>query len=175
MTDGDNSKAKRRGRGGSLRRSEPTTADTSGPTPGLASEGAGRPTCPAPSKKGAGRAKISIELSKAQIDQVVRDAGRGGTMSVLLSAISAPDWALAFDPEHWPPPQMEDRRLSRSLLLGLFVLSCFTVAGKDLGIADVAKMLRMETSTTHRYITTLLAVGLLKQDPSTRRYRLASA
>jgi hypothetical protein len=173
MTDANTSKAKRRGRSGSPRRSEPTTADVSGSAPGLASEGAGHPTRPAPSKKGSGRAKISIELSKAQIDRLVRDAGRGGTMSVLLSAISAPDWALAFDPERWPPPQMEDRRLSRSLLVGLFVLSCLTVARKDLGIGDVAKMLRMETSTTHRYITTLLAVGLLEQDPSTRRYRLA--
>jgi DNA-binding IclR family transcriptional regulator len=30
----------------------------------------------------------------------------------------------------------------------------------------------MNTSTTHRYVTTLLAVGLLERDPSTRKYRL---
>jgi hypothetical protein len=98
---------------------------------------------------------------------------QGGTMSVLLSAISAPDWALAYDRERWPPAQLGDRRFSRSLLLGLMVLSCFVAADGELGVAEVAEMLRMENSTTHRYMTTLLAVGLLEQDPSSRRYRLA--
>jgi DNA-binding IclR family transcriptional regulator len=31
----------------------------------------------------------------------------------------------------------------------------------------------MSPSTTHRYISTLLAVGLLEQDPRSRRYQLA--
>jgi DNA-binding IclR family transcriptional regulator len=30
----------------------------------------------------------------------------------------------------------------------------------------------MSPSTTHRYMTTLLAVGLLEQDARSRRYRL---
>jgi DNA-binding IclR family transcriptional regulator len=33
----------------------------------------------------------------------------------------------------------------------------------------------MSPSTTHRYMTTLLAVGLLEQDPRTRRYRVPAA
>jgi predicted transcriptional regulator len=119
--------------------------------------------------------KILIELSKAQVDQVVRNAGQGGTMSVLLSALRDPDWTLAFDSDDWAyPAQMEDRRLSRSLLSGLLVLSCFSLDGEDLGIAELARMLNMNTSTTHRYVTTLLAVGLLERDSSSRRYRLAS-
>ncbi|HEY3946164.1 MAG TPA: helix-turn-helix domain-containing protein [Solirubrobacteraceae bacterium] len=65
--------------------------------------------------------------------------------------------------------------MSRSFLLGLMVLSCFAVAEMDLGVVAVAGMLRMEPSTTHRYMKTLLVVGLLEQDPSTRRYRLAGA
>lgn len=116
-----------------------------------------------------------IELSKAQVDQVVRDAGQGGTMSVLLSALRDPDWTLALDSDDWAyPAQMEDRRLSRSLLSGLLVLSCFSLDGEDLGIAELARMLNMNTSTTHRYVTTLLAVGLLERDSSSRRYRLAA-
>jgi hypothetical protein len=119
--------------------------------------------------------KILIELSKAQVDQVVRNAGQGGTMSVLLSALRDPDWTLAFDSDDWAyPAQMEDRRLSRSLLSGLLVLSCFSLDGEDLGIAELARMLNMNTSTTHRYVTTLLAVGLLERDSSSRRYRLAA-
>lgn len=138
--------------------------------------GAGRaePTAPA-GDTGATAEKISIELSKAQVDQVVRNAGQGGTMSVLLSALRDPDWTLAFDSDDWAyPAQMEDRRLSRSLLSGLLVLSCFSLDGEDLGIAELARMLNMNTSTTHRYVTTLLAVGLLERDSSSRRYRLAS-
>jgi Fic family protein len=119
---------------------------------------------------------VLIELSKAQVDQVVRTAGQGGTMSVLLSALKDPEWTLAIDSEEWTyPAQMEDRRLSRSLLSGLLVLSCFSSEGDYLGIAELARMLDMNTSTTHRYVTTLLAVGLLERDPATRRYRLAFA
>jgi hypothetical protein len=136
--------------------------------------GGAEPTAPA-GDTGATAEKISIELSKAQVDQVVRNAGQGGTMSVLLSALRDPDWTLAFDSDDWAyPAQMEDRRLSRSLLSGLLVLSCFSLDGEDLGIAELARMLNMNTSTTHRYVTTLLAVGLLERDSSSRRYRLAS-
>jgi hypothetical protein len=120
--------------------------------------------------------KVMIELSKSQVDQVVRGAGEGGTMSILLSALRDPDWTLAVDSEDWTyPEQMEDRRLSRSLLSGLLVLSCFPADGGFLGIAELARMLDMNTSTTHRYVTTLLAVGLIERDPATRRYRIAAA
>jgi IclR helix-turn-helix domain len=121
------------------------------------------------------RQTIAIELSSAQVDQVVRAAGKGGTMSVLLSALKDPRWTVALDSEQWGyPAQLDDRRLSRSLLAGLLVLSCFPADGSDLGIAELARSLAMNTSTTHRYVATLLAVGLLERDASTRRYRLAS-
>jgi len=54
------------------------------------------------------------------------------------------------------------------------VLSCFPTEGGFLGIAELARMLDMNTSTTHRYVTTLLAVGLLERDPATRKYRLVA-
>jgi hypothetical protein len=118
---------------------------------------------------------ILIELSKSPVDQVVRSAGQGGTMSVLLSAVSDAQWPLSPDSEQWSyPTQMDDRRLSRSLLSGLLVLSCFPVDGGYLGIAELARMLEMNTSTTHRYVTTLLAVGLLERNSASRKYRLVS-
>lgn len=125
--------------------------------------------------KGAGA--VTIELSKAQVDQVIRAAGQGGgTMSLLLSAVRDASWRLASaSDERELPPQMEDRRLSRSLLSGLLVLSCFPADGGHVGIAELARTLGMNTSTTHRYVTTLLSVGLLERDPGTRRYRLASS
>ena len=127
-------------------------------------------------RKPPGMETVSIELSKAQVDQVIRAAGQGGTMSVLLSALKDPKWTLAIDSDEWSyPAQMDDRRLSRSLLSGLLVLSCFPADGRSLGIAELARILGMNTSTTHRYVTTLLAVGLLERDPSTRRYRLVAS
>jgi hypothetical protein len=136
---------------------------------------AGGPLHAGQSKKSLRLEPVTIELSKAQVDQVIRAAGEGGTMSVLLSALKDPKWTLAADSEEWSyPVQMEDRRLSRSLLSGLLVLSCFPADGGSLGIAELARRLDMNTSTTHRYVTTLLAVGLLERDSSTRRYRLAA-
>src|SRR5580692_3297936 len=119
---------------------------------------------------------VFIELSKAQVDRVSRAAGEGGTMSVLLAVLRKPKWTLAGDSDEGADPaQMEDRRLSRSLLSGLLVLSSFSAEGGSLGVAELARKLDMNTSTTHRYVTTLLAVGLLERDPATRRYRLAAS
>jgi hypothetical protein len=136
---------------------------------------AGRPTRRSARSDSEQPDTVLIELSKAQVDQVVRSAGQGGTLSVLLSAVKDPDWPLSLDSGEWAyPTQMDDRRLSRSLLSGLLVLSCFPPDGGYLGIAELARMLNMNTSTTHRYVTTLLAVGLLERDPGTRKYRLVA-
>jgi len=117
---------------------------------------------------------VLIELTKGQVDHVIRAAGQGGTMSVLLSALKDPQWVRSLSSDGWSyPARMDDRRLSRSLLSGLLVLSCFPYDGGYLGIGELARMLGMNTSTTHRYVTTLLAVGLLERDAATRRYRIA--
>ena len=52
------------------------------------------------------------------------------------------------------------------------MLAVFPVDGSYLGNADLARMLGMNQSTTHRYLSTLVAVGLVERDPATRRYRL---
>jgi DNA-binding MarR family transcriptional regulator len=118
---------------------------------------------------------VTIELSKAQVDQIIRAAGRRGAMSVLLSVLKGWDWDLPPDARTSSlPAQMEDRRLSRSLLAGLLILSCFPTDGGYMGIAELGRALGMNTSTTHRYVTTLLAVGLLERDSATRRYRVAA-
>jgi Fic family protein len=156
------------------RRSKKGNSSTSRAASSRQWQRAGRPSRRS-ARSNEGDGSVTIELSKAQVDQVVREAGQGGTMSVLLSAVRDPQWSLSVDSEDWAyPAQMEDRRLSRSLLSGLLVLSCFPPGGEYLGIAELARMLDMNTSTTHRYVTTLLAVGLLERDPSTRRYRLAA-
>ena len=117
---------------------------------------------------------VTIELTDEQVDRVIRAAGRGGTLSLLLSALRDPEWTLARgEAARALPGELDDRRLSRSLLSGLMVLSCFPTDGGYVGVGELARMLDMNTSTTHRYVSTLLAVGLIERDASTRRYRVA--
>lgn len=63
-------------------------------------------------------------------------------------------------------------RYSQSLERGLAILSSFTASRALLGISDLARMLDLNRSTTHRYVSTLVALGYLEQDTATRRYRL---
>jgi IclR family pca regulon transcriptional regulator len=74
-------------------------------------------------------------------------------------------------PDTWRIPDLSEPRYSQSLERGLAILECFTPDTPVLGIADVAEQLGMSRSTTHRYITTLLALGYLRQG-ARRKYRL---
>jgi DNA-binding MarR family transcriptional regulator len=110
---------------------------------------------------------ISIELTRMQVNQIVRGASEEDSVSILLRGLSQRGtFASQFR------SLSESPRLSRSLLLGLLVLACFPTDGDALAVTDVAERLRMSPSTTHRYMTTLLAVGILEQDPRSRRYRV---
>jgi IclR family pca regulon transcriptional regulator len=68
-------------------------------------------------------------------------------------------------------PTLDDRRYSQSLGRGLAILACFTSQRPVMGVAEIAKELGMSRSTTHRYTSTLTALGYLEQDAS-RKYRL---
>lgn len=65
-----------------------------------------------------------------------------------------------------------ETRYSQSLDRGLAIMLCFTPARPLLGIAELADMLGLSRSTTHRYVTTLVALGYLRQGER-RKYRLA--
>jgi hypothetical protein len=109
---------------------------------------------------------VFSELSALQVDRVVRATADGGSIAVLLSGRSDLSKALAVSLEG-----LDDRRLSRSLLAGLVMLASFPADGSYLGNAEVARLLDMNQSTAHRYVSTLVAVGLLERHPDTRRYR----
>lgn len=89
-------------------------------------------------------------------------------MSVLLSGLESVRDAIEAQ-----PAQFNDSRLSSSLLAGLMLLASFPTDGSYLGNAQLARLLGMNVSTVHRYLQTLVAVGLVERDPTTRRYRLA--
>lgn len=115
-----------------------------------------------------------IELTDAQIHSVLgRARGSDSALSVLSRAVRDPNWRAAMDSSF--PSHMQDSRLSRSLLSGLIVLTCFSKDEAFMALADVAREIGMNTSTTHRYVTTLLRAGLLEQDAVSRKYRIARA
>jgi IclR family pca regulon transcriptional regulator len=70
-------------------------------------------------------------------------------------------------------PTLREPRYSQSLERGLAILVCFTPERPVLGIADIAELLGMSRSTTHRYVITLVALGYLEQDASSK-YRLGT-
>ncbi len=66
---------------------------------------------------------------------------------------------------------LPEQRLSRSLEYGVAMLECFTSVRSVLGISELADMLELSRSTTHRYAISLVQLGYLEQD-GRRRYRL---
>jgi len=66
-----------------------------------------------------------------------------------------------------------DPKQSRSVEYGAAILRCYSSDRRGLGIADMADLVGMSRSTTHRYAVTLVALGYLEQD-SKRKYRLAA-
>jgi hypothetical protein len=135
---------------------------------------------------------ISITLSPAQIDEIVRAAANSRAPSlstVIADSLSAPlrpagtATSPAAPPEqahgqpasrgYMPSPSdATDQRLSRSLLRGLSILTCFAPDGGARGIVELAGDLGMSPSTAHRYALTLVELGLLERCPKTRKYRL---
>jgi DNA-binding MarR family transcriptional regulator len=101
---------------------------------------------------------------------VIREAARSGNMSVLLARQADLRQTMESSPQI-----LNDTRLSQSLLSGLLMLAAVPSDGSYVGNAQLAQTLGMPMSTAHRYITTLVAAGLVERDPATRKYRLANA
>ncbi|MCW3020568.1 MAG: IclR family transcriptional regulator [Solirubrobacterales bacterium] len=133
---------------------------------------------------------ISIALSPAQVDAVVRAAthSRAPSVSTLIgNALRAPARAGLPDAggpnghDGRPPdgdPAYDDEvdpRMSRSLMRGLSLLTRFGPDGSERGIVELSRELGMSPSTAHRYASTLVELGLLERSPRTRKYRLPSA
>lgn len=125
---------------------------------------------------------ISITLSPAQVDEVLRAAAqsRAPSVSAVVGAGAAGlartrGAAREHDAEAPPgmlPIDTSDRRLSRSLLRGLSILTRFNADGEPRGIIELARELDMSPSTAHRYALTLVELGLLERCPRTRKYSL---
>ena len=109
---------------------------------------------------------ITIELSNAQINQVVREAAEDDRLLALLGS------RLKDRDVHITDASMDDARFSRSLLRALMVLAAYPADGTARSVSDVAKQVGMGISTAHRYTSTFAEVGVLERDPASRQYRL---
>ena len=112
--------------------------------------------------------RISIELTDGQLDKLIREAAGVGNMSVLLSGLQNISETVARE-----PTLFDDPRASRSLLTGLLMLAALPSDGTGIGVLDLSRSLNMSPSTAHRYLSTLVLVGLAEREPTTRRYKLA--
>ena len=73
-----------------------------------------------------------------------------------------------------PPRNTEPGRLS-SVATSVRLLKAFSEEQVEIGISDLAKRLGVAKSTVHRLAVTLVADGMLEQNPETEKYRLGIA
>lgn len=116
------------------------------------------------------KAPLIIRLTDEQERDVLRQ---------VLGEDEAQDWILASlsDPERLraeaAAKSLSDERLSRSLIRGFSIVTALAPPGTERGIIEIAGSLGISPSTTHRYVTTLVELGLVERG-SSRKYRLSS-
>jgi hypothetical protein len=109
---------------------------------------------------------VMLELTSSQVGSVVaQSAGSSTTLAALLTAVAesgaeAAKLLAAVDVDY-----------SRSTLRAVLLLSVLPADGSFMDLAQVASRLDTNKSTTHRYLKTWIALGLVEQDADTRRYR----
>ena len=64
------------------------------------------------------------------------------------------------------------KNFSQTVMKALTVLEYIAEQGKEMGVNEVARGLKMDSSTTYRLMATLSARGYLRQDRDTNKYRI---
>lgn len=113
-----------------------------------------------------GDREVLIALTDGQVAQVLREGSGQGDPASLLPEVSRVDVVSSV-----VAPLLEDASYSRSVLRALLVINALPLDGNDRELTDVAGELGLAASTTHRYMHTLMAVGLIEQNRRTRGYR----
>lgn len=111
--------------------------------------------------------EIAVTLSAEQVQAVVQVATAPAAVGhAFASALGDPN-ALASSLR----PLLDDLSYSRSVLRALLILAGFPADGTERELTAVADEVGFSTSTTHRYLHTWEAAGLLERDADSRRYR----
>lgn len=113
---------------------------------------------------------ITVTLSGAQVRGVLREvSGTDGSRGLLLAQV---DELRAIVAGALANPNISEQRVSQAALKAIGVFCAFAPRGTERGILEVAHELDMNASTTHRYAQAWVEVGLLQQNPKTRKYRM---
>lgn len=67
---------------------------------------------------------------------------------------------------------METQKSVQSVVRAIHLLKCFTLEKRELSLAELAELTKLNKSTAHGIISTLKAQGLIDQNEKTLRYRL---
>jgi IclR helix-turn-helix domain len=125
------------------------------------------PRSPASTPKLAG---ITLTLSGVQVTHVLREiTGSSGSRGRLLGNVD--DLRIAVDAA-LANAELDSQNVSFSGLRMLSVLCAFTPDGSERGLLEVAVDRGLSPSTTHRYMQTLIEVGLLEQASHGSKYRI---
>lgn len=112
---------------------------------------------------------VVVTLAPDQVLQVVQQAIESGGIASALGGLATTSEMTKLIQE-----ASLQHGSSRSLLRGLLALAVFSESPDPRGLIEVATVLGMSPSTTHRYLITLVQAGLLERDSTSRRYRLST-
>jgi hypothetical protein len=113
---------------------------------------------------------ISLGLAEQIVQQVVNSDGPGASLVRLLLALGGQDRVVLND--LLKDGEFNDRGISQTLIIGLLVLSAFH-GDVEQRVSDIAEELGISKTTIVRYLKSWVAVGVLEQNRTNRRYRLA--
>jgi hypothetical protein len=111
--------------------------------------------------------EIAVTLSAEQVQVVVQAATAPAAVGYAFATALDSPTALASALK----PLLIDNSYSRSVLRALLILAGFPADGTERELTTVAYEVGFSTSTTHRYLHTWEAAGLLERDADSRRYR----
>jgi hypothetical protein len=112
---------------------------------------------------------VDLTLTNTQVLQVLRHGSGQAALSETLAKLD--DLQTSREMLR---TLLHQRSYSLSTLRALLILTAFDAAHPERELAEVAHELDLSPSTAHRYVRTWLALGLLDQDPASRRYRQVS-
>jgi IclR helix-turn-helix domain len=111
--------------------------------------------------------EVTVTLSVQQVKTVVHQVTAFSALAQLsASALEDPKALRSL-----LTPLLENNSYSQSVLRALIVLASFPVDGSERELTAVASEVGLSPGTTHRYLSTWTAAGLLVRDPVSRRYR----